>query len=158
MTQGAEARFLAEPIHHLDLSDFCIVTGDTSIRETVERMRGGNHNCAFIVGEKTHLDGILTDRDVMRKVVGSPAIWDDPVSSIMTQNPRTIAPDASTQDALRLMDEGGFRNAPVVNPNGAIVGNITHFAILELLADHFPEAVYNLPPDPENYADSRVGG
>lgn len=156
--QAVESQLLAEGVRRLDLSDFCIVTADSSIREVVEQMRERGHNCALIVGERTRLTGILTDRDVLRKVVHRPEIWDDPVSTIMTAAPQTIDQEGTAKEALRLMDQGGFRNVPVVRGNGAIVGNVTYFSILKFLTDHFPEAVYNLPPDPTNYADRRDGG
>jgi CBS domain-containing protein len=115
-------------------------------------------NAAFVVGKGTRLVGILTDRDVLRRVVDKPDRWDDPVESVMTRAPDTLPPTATTGEALRKMEEGRYRNIPVINEHGIIQGNITYFAILKYLTDHFPQAVYNLPPDPENFAQQRDGG
>ncbi len=155
---SVESQLLTEPVHQLDLSDYCIVTADTSVRETVERMRLLRQNCAIIIGKGTQLVGILTDRDVLRRVVTHPETWDQPVETVMTAAPDTILDTAATGDALRMMEAGKYRNVPVVGTKGVIRGNITYFSVLKFLTDHFPGAVYNLPPDPTNFAQERDGG
>ena len=157
-TSGLESQLLAAPIQQLDLSEYCMVTADTSVRDTVERMRVLRQNCAIIIGKGTQIVGILTDRDVLKRVVTHPATWDEAVETVMTKSPDTISTKASAGDALRMMDEGHYRNVPVVNAKGVLTGSISHFAILKFLTDHFPETIYNLPPDPTNYAQDRDGG
>ncbi len=153
-----ESKLLDEPVRRLQLGDYCIVTADTTVRETVERMREMEQNCALIVGEHTRLVGILIGRDVLNKVVMNPETWDEPVVSIIDEAPLVINQDSAARDALRLMEKKQALNMPVVQKNGMIVGNVTHYAILKFLTDHFPEVVYNLPPDPYNYAKRRDGG
>lgn len=157
-SQSVESELLTAPIQQLDLSDYCIVTADTSVQDTIERMRVMRQNCAIIIGKGTHIVGILTDRDVLRRVVTKPETWSQAVETVMTPSPDTISLEASAGDALEMMNEGHYRNVPVVNRHGVIAGNVTHFAILKFLTDHFPQAVYNLPPDPTNYAQDRDGG
>lgn len=156
--QGIEAQLLSEQVGQLDLQDFCIVTADTTVRETVERMTITHQNCALVVGKATRLVGILTDRDVLRKVVSQPATWDEPVETVMTHAPDTLSPRATTREVLRQMEEKGYRNVPVIDSNNIIRGNVTYYSILKFLTDHFPETIYNLPPDPSNFAQERDGG
>lgn len=153
-----ESQLLMESVERLDLTNYCLVTVDTSVRETVERMRVLGRNCAFVVGKGTHLVGIFTDRDVLRKVVTRPADWDNPIESLMTPSPTTLPPDATTGEALRLMAEHRYRNVPIVDQHGTIRGNVTYYAIMKFLTDHFPQAVYNLPPDPSKFAKQPDGG
>jgi CBS domain-containing protein len=154
---NVEARLLAEPVRRLDLSEFCLVTADTTVRKTIVRMRATNNHCAFIVGEGTHIVGILTDRDVLKRIVSHPETWDQPVSEVMTASPDTLSATATTNDALDMMATGHYRNVPVMDDD-ALVGNVTHFAVIKFLTEHFPGVFYNLPPEPENYADQRDGG
>lgn len=156
--QSLEQRLLGESVRLLDLTEFCMVTEDTTVEETINRMRETGENCALVVGQRTRLVGILTDRDVLRKVAGQPDVLEKPVTEVMTANPQSLTQSATTGDALRMMEKGGFRNVPIVHENGAIVGNVTHFGVLRFLTDYFAQAVYNRPPDPENYADQRDGG
>ena len=155
---SVESQLLTVPISQLDLADYCIVTADTTVRETVEQMRELHQNCAMIIGKGTHIVGILTDRDVLKRVVTHPETWDQAVETVMTEAPDTIRASATAGEALHMMEDGHYRNVPVVNDKGVIRGNVTYYAILKYLTDHFPEAVYNLPPDPTNFAQDRHGG
>ena len=46
---------------------------------------------------------------------------------------------------------------PVVNEHGFVVGTLTHYAIIKYISDHFPEHIYNLPPEPDQIAKARAG-
>jgi CBS domain-containing protein len=152
-----ERQLLAETVGQLDLSDFCIVTADSTVREAVKRMRTTRHNCAIIVGEHTHIVGIFTDRDVLHKVVSHPEVWDSPVKTVMTPNPHLLSVEDTAEKAIDMMRQGRYRNVPVIDGD-TIVGNVTHFSILNFLSEQFASSVYNLPPDPDNFAENRVGG
>lgn len=153
-----ETQLLAEPIGQLDLGEFCMVTADTTVRQTVERMQVMHQNCALVIGKGSQLVGLLTDRDVLQRVVNAPEVWDEPVTAVITPNPQTLSPTSTAADALRMMETGGYRNVPVVNDKGVVRGCVTYYAILRFLTDHFSQSVYNLPPDPTNYAQQRDGG
>ncbi len=146
-----------EPVAHLDLSEYTLIESGTSVRDTVAKMRAEKHNCAFITHDGK-LTGLFTDRDVLRRVVDRPDLWDHPIEEVMTHQPKTIHADQPTGDALRIMNDFHFRNAPILNEDGTIAGNLTHFSIIRYLADHYPESVYNLPPQPDQYAEEREGG
>jgi CBS domain-containing protein len=146
-----------EPVAHLDLSEYALVKSGTSVRDTIAQMRTEKHNCAFITKNGT-LTGIFTDRDVLRRVVDRPDLWDHPIEEVMTHHPKTIHADQPTGDALRIMNDLHFRNTPVLEEAGTIAGNLTHFSIIRYLADHFPESVLNLPPNPDQFGETREGG
>jgi CBS domain-containing protein len=153
---GLEYDLRQEQVIHLDLTEFSEVEKGTSIRATIEQMRQENHNCAIITnaGQPT---GIFTDRDILRKVVGVSKSWDQPIETVMTANPLTVKTTDSADTALNLMNEKHFRNVPVLDDTGAVIGNLTHYAIVKYLADRFPESIYNLPPEPDRVAHNRDG-
>jgi CBS domain-containing protein len=153
-----ETQLLNEPIGQLELSNYCIVTSDTSVREVIGRMRTMRQNCALVVGKGTYVIGVLTDRDVLQKIVDHPETWEQPVEQFVTETPVTLPPEARTAEAIRMMEQNNFRNVPVIGKHRTLHGNVSHYSILKFLTDHFPKAVYNLPPDPENYAATRDGG
>ena len=154
---SVETDLHTEPVTHLDLSEYTLVGSGTSVRDTVAKMRAEKHNCAFIAKNGV-LTGIFTDRDILRHVVDRPDLWDHPIEEVMTHQPKTIHAGRPTGDALRIMNDFHIRNAPILEGDGTIAGNMTHFSIIRYLADHFPEAVYNLPPQPDLYAEEREGG
>lgn len=70
---------------------------------------------ALLVIDGTHLIGIVTERDIVFRVV---AEGRDPRSTkladVMTPQPQTIHPNEPFLRALRIMHKGGFRHLPVV--------------------------------------------
>jgi CBS domain-containing protein len=148
---------LTEKVGHLDLTGFCQVETGFSIRLVIEKMRQENVNVCLVM-DQGNLVGILTDRDVLRRVAEHQEVWENPVSSIMTPNPITIDPTASAADALWLMDEKRIRNLPAVDGSGKVVGNMTHQAVINYLAARYPNEILNLPPNPNQIAEQVEGG
>jgi CBS domain-containing protein len=146
-----------EQVNHLDLNKFTTVGIGTSVRTTVEKMQAEKQNCAIIVDDEEKLIGIFTDRDILRKVVDSRETWDIPIDDVMTPNPFTVNATSRADVALALMDFKHFRSVPVVDEQGKVVGNLTHYAIIKYLSDRFPESVYNLPHNPQQVTRKRNG-
>ncbi len=153
---NVETSLKHEKIRHLDLTEFSIVSSGTPVREVVEQLRHERHNCALVT-DGGALVGIFTDRDVLFKVVTDSAVWEQPIDNLMTAAPTTAHPDEPAEDALDMMNTGHFRNVPVVDAAGQVLGNVTHYAFIKFLADHFPQEIYNLPPDNSIHED-RYGG
>jgi signal-transduction protein with cAMP-binding, CBS, and nucleotidyltransferase domain len=66
--------------------------------------------------------GIITDRDiVIRAVAAGKDPKSTPVSAIMSADPVTLSPDASDDEAEKLMAKSQVRRLPVVE-NGKLVG------------------------------------
>ncbi len=146
-----------ERVVDLDLSSFSRVVPSSSVLEAVSTMRQeGSHVCLVVEGEE--LQGIFTERDVLRRVITKRGSWNGPISETMTPRPITIGLDAAASDALWLMDEKGIRNLPVVDDNGAVIGNLTNQSIIDYLAARYPSDILNLPPNPEAVADTPEGG
>ena len=89
------------------------------------RLMKGKRVGAILVVERGRLAGIFTERDALFRVIAEgrdPAITK--LAEVMTENPRTIAPDRPFGHALHLMHEGEFRHVPVVE-NGRPVGIVS---------------------------------
>ena len=145
-----------EQVIHLDLTQFTAVKAGTSIKDTIEKMREGGHHSAVVTQDGV-LAGIFTDRDIMRKVVDAPETWERPIEEAMTASPTTANADDSAYAAMVMMDSGRFRNVPIVDADGKVIGNLTHYAIVKYLADRFPGSIYNLPPEPDQISSDRDG-
>ncbi len=92
----------------------CSLTKDSSAREVAESMEKSNCAAIVIVDDAGLLIGILTERDLTRKIVAK-GIDSNTVTAgdIMTANPDTLAPGDSARDALELMSSRGYRHLPV---------------------------------------------
>ena len=95
---------------------------------------------AVLVLEGERLEGILTERDLMRAVAGG-YTEDARVSDWMTRHPETIDSTDSTDHAASLMIHGGFRHLPVVE-EGHVAGIISIRDLMRVaLADSAPRGV-----------------
>ncbi len=146
-----------ERISHLDLSMFITVSSGTSIALTLSQMRNERVGAALVQDDNGRLSGIFTERDVLKKVAGDPAMLQQSVDVAMTTNPETVSPDDTVDHALKLMNGGDYRNVPVLDSDGNIAGNLSQQALIRFLTDRFPREIYNLPPDPELIAQTREG-
>ena len=137
---------LNDKIVSLKMAPPLSVASGASVRqviETVQRHRVG----AVLVCEGKRLVGIMTERDVLMKVVRRDVSYDDPVDKFMTPNPRTLTPDATIGEAITLMNDEGFRNIPIVDAEtGDAVALFRVQDVIDHLAESFPEHVLNLPP------------
>ena len=94
-----------------------------------------NHNDvgAVLVMRKGKLAGILTERDVLRRVI-EPGL--DPritqVDEVHTPKPRTIAADESVARAIDIMIEGKFRHLPVMK-EGGVQGTVSMRDLMQWL-------------------------
>jgi len=84
------------------------------------------HNLGDVVVQKNgKLCGIVTDRDIVIRVLGSgkdPKITS--LESICSQELATISPDQPTSDAVRMMRERAIRRLPVIE-NDHVVGIVS---------------------------------
>jgi CBS domain-containing protein len=95
-----------------------IITLDVnkSVVEAAELMSSNGISCLVIVDGETPV-GIITERDMVRKIVAKKISPDIKVSEIMSKNLITVDPDASLKDAARLMSQNRIRRLPVLKQN-----------------------------------------
>ncbi|MBI1973299.1 CBS domain-containing protein [Candidatus Micrarchaeota archaeon] len=102
----------------------------TSIREVANVMRRTGIGGMPVVNEKHKLTGIITEGDIISKVV---AAGKDPakttVSGVMSRPVRTISPEADVTEAARLMRDLNVSRIPVVTRRG-LIGIITQTDIV----------------------------
>src|SRR5690606_17871661 len=95
------------------------------VRDALQKMKADRGRSALIM-QGDRLVGIFTERDVLRRVAGEPETLEGPVDAVMTREPVVVSPDTSAADALRLMDEHHFRNLPVIDENGQVLGTMNY--------------------------------
>ena len=119
--------------------DLLTVSAEDRLGEAAKRMvaRGVG---AVLVMEGDRLEGILTERDLMRAV--ATGYSDDArVRDWMTRHPETVEASDATDHAASLMIHGGFRHLPVVD-QGRVAGIISIRDLMRVaLADSSPRGV-----------------
>ncbi len=124
------------------------VRPEQTVAEAVELMRKERVGC-LLVCEGPKLVGIFTERDLMRRVLAAGRPLTLPVRDCMTPDPVIVRPKEPVAAAVRRMEEGGYSHLPVVDEAGRPVGVLSVKRIVHYLVEHFPQAIYNLPPDPD---------
>jgi CBS domain-containing protein len=69
---------------------------------------------AVLVMEEGRLDGIFTERDLVRALSNDIGASSQPVAHWMTRNPVTVGPEVPVEEALQIMLTGHFRHLPVM--------------------------------------------
>lgn len=110
--------------------------------------RSGTGDSVFVCDASGRLQGVLTERDIFGRIVAGQVDLSLPVETLMTTEPRTLDLDQTIRDAIELMQTGRYRNVPLVDQRGHLVGVIRQNDIIKYLAESFPEELLNLPPRP----------
>jgi CBS domain-containing protein len=112
-----------------------LVAAETTVQEAAVRM--AEHDIgAVLVGSVERLEGVLTDRDVLlRLVVNGIDPAQVPVGDVMSTTVFTCLADASPDEALREMQERQVRRLPVVDERGCVVGIVVRSELLRALAE-----------------------
>lgn len=97
---GARLKRIADVMHTGDQVPLVPLTA--TMEEAVLVMTQKSFGCVGVTDEKKALCGIITDGDLRRHM--SPTLLKEPVSKVMTQNPKTIRGSALVEEALHKMD------------------------------------------------------
>jgi CBS domain-containing protein len=127
-----------------------------TVAEVVELLRRHGKGCVLVCQDE-RLVGIFTERDLVQRILAPGKPLTLPVADVMTAQPAVVHAKDSIGIAVRRMEEGGYRHLPVVDAEGRPVGILSVKRIVHYLVEHFPETVYNLPPDPGAVGQDREG-
>lgn len=99
---------------------------DTPVADAVSDMTERNFGCVIVVDDDRKVIGIMTERDILKKLVDKGR---DPkttkVSELMTPSPRCAREDDQIVDWLRIMSNERFRRLPVTDEDGRITAIFT---------------------------------
>jgi CBS domain-containing protein len=132
-----------------------MVGPDASLGEALAQMRERRGD-SLLVGEEGRLVGILTERDVLRRILGQEIDLGRKVSEFMTADPKTLDASATLLQAMQAMEAGGYRNLPLVE-HGRVIGVLRQHDLLDYIAEAFPQEVLNLPPRPHQTMEEPEG-
>ena len=98
-------------------------TSNMSLRDVAAIMRDGDMGAVPVV-DNGKLIGIVTDRDIVVRVVAEGKDALTHVGEAMTTELFTVGPDDFVFEAIRLMGDKQIRRIPVVGSGGELVGII----------------------------------
>ena len=144
-----------EQIQHIETSVPIYASPEQSVQEVLVQMRAERKG-SVLVTENDQLLGIFTERDALAVMAGSVPL-ETPIRELMKSDVVTISSQDTVQTAVQRMSSGGYRRLAVLNPEGKPVSIIKATNIMRYLVDHFPQAIFNLPPKPHHTTHEREG-
>jgi CBS domain-containing protein len=94
--------------------DVLTVEPSDTIGEAAEKMHEANVGAVVVVEDMVRIVGIVTERDLLRAVAQRARAAEARVRAWMTEDPLTVEPDTSIEDAAQIMFDRNFRHLPVV--------------------------------------------
>jgi CBS domain-containing protein len=89
---------------------------DDSIFEAANLMSSNQVGCLVIMNKQKPI-GIVTERDIVRRVVAEKLPLETKIAEVMSKSLITIGPDASLKEAARVMSSNKIRRLPVLKQN-----------------------------------------
>jgi CBS domain-containing protein len=105
-------------------SEVITIRPDAGVRELLTLLAEHNIGAVIVSGDGTSLDGIVSERDVVRHLHSDGTVINNTVSAIMTTVVETCAPDDDLDRVMQVMTERRFRHIPVCQ-GGSLVGIIS---------------------------------
>jgi CBS domain-containing protein len=100
------------------------INPDATVRDLLASLAEHNVGALVVSADGNAVDGIVSERDVVRRLARDETVLDAPVSSIMTAEVSTCSPHAPVTDLMVVMTEGRFRHIPVVE-DGRLTGIVS---------------------------------
>jgi CBS domain-containing protein len=101
-----------------------VLASDKTVAEACRAMWKRKADCMLVTDRRHRLIGIFTGRDAVRVLARAKTPAMVRLARAMTPDPATTTPDSHAIDALRAMNDGGFRHLPVMS-HGKIVGVVS---------------------------------
>lgn len=92
------------------------IEANKTVFEAAEIMTDKGLSCLIVV-IKAFPVGIITERDMVRRILAKRASLDLKVTEVMTKTLITVDPDTSLKEAARIMSTNKIRRLPVLKQN-----------------------------------------
>jgi CBS domain-containing protein len=123
MTEADQAAISRKRCREIMTKNVRTATSEMTIAEVGAMMRDGDMGAVPVV-DAGKLIGIVTDRDIVVRIVAAGGDASTPVAQAMTAELFTVGPDDYVFEAIRLMGDKQVRRIPVVDDSGALAGII----------------------------------
>lgn len=106
------------------LKDVITIRPDATVRDLIGLLAEHNVGALVVSEDGTSVHGIVSERDVVRRLKDDASVLDAEVSAIMTSEVRTCTGQESVNDLMEIMTSGRFRHIPVVE-DGRLTGIVS---------------------------------
>lgn len=130
--RAAEQQTMTTPLGQLIKREPVCVGPYTPTRAALEQMNAEHIGCMVVVDDEKHPVGVLTQSDLLPRVILAGFDLERPIGELMTANPHQLAATASAYDAALEMATHGVRHLLVVDAEGRIKGVVSERDLFSL--------------------------
>lgn len=149
--------FETDPISALGLPEPVAIGTDASIGAALSAVQKRAQGYVLIV-EDGRPRAIMSERDVVMKIVARDVKYDANVMEVASRLPITLTDKETIGRAIKIMIADGLENIPVVGSDGRAKAVLRSLDVIHFLAETFPEQLLNLPPRPHQTLPKPEGG
>lgn len=96
--------------------DVVVIESNRTAFDAAKVMAERELGCVIVVVQAFPV-GIITERDIVRRIVAKRASFDTKVTEVMTKTLITVEPETSLREAARIMSSNKIRRLPVLKQN-----------------------------------------
>jgi len=100
------------------------ITPESGVRELIAKLAEHNVGALIVSSDGETVDGIVSERDVVRHLHHDGTVVNNTVGAIMTEVVETCAPESTVDELMEIMTRRRFRHVPVVK-DGKLVGIVS---------------------------------
>ncbi len=97
---------------------------EAGVRDLVAALAEHNVGALIVSSDGSTVEGIVSERDVVRHLHHAGTVVNNTVGDIMTTDVETCEPDVLLDDLMKIMTDKRIRHVPVVE-DGALVGIVS---------------------------------
>lgn len=123
--RAAEQQTMTTPLGHLVKHEPVSVTPDTPLRSALETMAEQRIGCMVVTNDARQPVGILTQSDLLPRVVLPEFDLSHPICEVMTSHPHVLSSTATAYDAALEMATHAVRHLLVVDSQDRLMGVVS---------------------------------
>jgi CBS domain-containing protein len=106
------------------MKDVITIRPDATVRELIHALADHNVGALIVSTDGETVEGIVSERDVVRRLRDDEGVLASSVSDIMTTEVRTCTGNQAVNELMQIMTEGRFRHLPVLS-EGKLTGIVS---------------------------------
>jgi len=116
---------IADVLTRKAIAEVVTIAPTATVRDLLGVLAEHGIGACVVSGEGAAVAGIVSERDVVRRLHENDALLAAEVSSIMTAEVETCAPEATIDEIMGIMTTRRIRHMPVVSADGDLVGIVS---------------------------------
>ncbi|MER7559458.1 CBS domain-containing protein [Nocardioides sp. NPDC126508] len=116
---------IADVLTRKAIAEVVTIASTATVRELLGVLAEHGIGACVVSSDGSEVAGIVSERDVVRRLHENDALLAAEVSTIMTAEVETCAPEATIDEIMGIMTQRRIRHMPVVSADGALVGIVS---------------------------------